>query len=45
VQRSELFPALNCGAIADGGGDLTVVVCEPLVVTVLVDSVTIGSAP
>lgn len=44
VQRSLLFPALNWGAIAEGGGDLTVVVCEPLVVTVDVDSVTIGSA-
>jgi hypothetical protein len=34
-----------CGEIADGGGDLTVVSIEPLVVTVLfvVDSVTIGS--
>jgi hypothetical protein len=37
-------PVLNCGAIADGGGDSTLVVCEPLVVTVEVDSVTIGSA-
>ena len=44
VQRSELVPAENWGAIAEGGGDLTVVVCEPFVVTVLVDSVTIGSA-
>lgn len=44
VQRSLLFPALNWGAIAEGGGDLTVVVCEPLVVTVDVDSVTMGSA-
>ena len=43
VQRSELVPALNWGAIAEGGGDLTVVVCEPFVVTVLVDSVTMGS--
>lgn len=30
--------------MADGGGDLTVVVWLPLVVTVDVDSVTIGSA-
>jgi len=30
--------------MADGGGDLTVVVWLPLVVTVEVDSVTIGSA-
>ena len=44
MQRSELVPAENWGAIAEGGGDLTVVVCEPLVVTVDVDSVTMGSA-
>ena len=44
VQRSEFCPAENCGAIAEGGGDLTVVVWLPLVVTVDVDSVTIGSA-
>src|SRR5210317_2273590 len=46
VHKSLLLPALNCGEIADGGGDLTVVSIDPLVVTVLfvVDSVTIVSA-
>jgi len=41
-----LFPELNYGEIAEGGGDLTVVVISPFVVTVLfvVDSVTIVSA-
>ena len=45
VQRSELPFEMICGDIAEGGGDLTVVVIEPVVVTVLfvVDSVTIGS--
>ena len=46
VHKSELLPALNCGEIAEGGGCLMVVVILPsdVIVLVLVDSVTIGSA-
>jgi hypothetical protein len=35
VHKSELVPPENVGDMADGGGDLTVVFIDPLVVTVL----------
>ena len=46
LYKDHYCSALNCGEIAEGGGDFTVVVISPFVVTVLVvvDSVTIGSA-
>jgi hypothetical protein len=42
VHKSLLLPLLNCGEIAEGGGDFTVVVISPsvLIVLLLVDSVT-----